>query len=141
MAPSHKPIPRGDFDSQPFWDGCSAHELRLQRCARCAVFRHPPRPLCHQCGSSDHDWVKVDGRGSVYSWTIVRNQAHPALPAPYAIVVVELAEAPGIRMVANLLDASFEDIVAGMPVELVFEDLADGAGLPQFRPSPSADPS
>ena len=29
-----------------FWAGCADGELRLQRCAACGTYRHPPGPLC-----------------------------------------------------------------------------------------------
>ena len=44
-------IPLPDADNRPFWEGCKAHELRIQRCNinsfRCDAHIHYPRPACH----------------------------------------------------------------------------------------------
>ena len=32
-----KPVPEPTPETQPFWDGCAAGELRLQRCTDCAT--------------------------------------------------------------------------------------------------------
>ena len=51
---------------------------------------------------------------------------------PYAIVVVELEE--GARVLSNLVDCPAARIEIGMPVEVVFEDVAAEVTLPKFRP-------
>jgi uncharacterized OB-fold protein len=59
---------------------------------------------------------------------------HPGFAAevPYAVVVIELDE--GARLVSNLVDCAPADIRAGMPVEVVFDDVAPDVSLPKFRP-------
>lgn len=51
---------------------------------------------------------------------------------PYAVLVVEMEE--GVRITAGLRDLDFKDLKIGLPVEVVFEPLKDGAVLPFFRP-------
>jgi hypothetical protein len=55
------------------------------------------------------------------------NVVHPVHPAlmqggPFNVVLVELSDAQGIRMIGNMVDCAYEDIHIGMPVEVVFED-------------------
>jgi len=59
---------------------------------------------------------------------------HPGFAAevPYAVVVIELEE--GARLVSNLVDCPPADIRAGMPVEVVFDDVTPDVTLPKFRP-------
>jgi len=59
----------------------------------------------YQCHSSDYAWKPLAGRGTIYSYTIAIHAAHPALVdrVPYAILVVELDDAGGERVVGNLL--------------------------------------
>ena len=58
---------------------------------------------------------------------------HPAFAEnpPYAPVVVELEE--GVRMVTWLVDCPPDEIEAGMPVEVVFDDVTAEVTLPKFR--------
>lgn len=97
---------------------------------------HYPHPACAACGSSDVVPTPVSGRGSVYTWTVSHYVGGPGFEdaVPYAIVLVELEEDPSLRIVANLRDCPPDRIRAGMPVEVVFEDLDGAMTLPQFRP-------
>ena len=42
MVDYAKPLPVPDTDTEAFWEGCHAHELRGQRCTACGSFRWPP---------------------------------------------------------------------------------------------------
>jgi len=77
------------------------------------------------------EWVKVSGKGRVYSWTIVTRPVHPAFEVPYAVVIVELDER--VRLVSNIVDCKPEDVYIGMPVEVTFEDVTGEITLPKFR--------
>ncbi len=52
---------------------------------------------------------------------------------PYVLAVVTLEEGP--RMTTNIVQCAPEDVRIGLPVEVVFEDIADGISLPKFRPA------
>ena len=130
-----KPIPRPTGESQPFWDFCKKHELRFQRCSKCNTFRHYPRPLCGECGSFDYDWVQVAPKGTVHSWVTAHRAFHPgfAEELPLAIVIVDVDEAPGIRIMANYNDGTKADEVAvGAPVKIVFDDVTEEITLPKI---------
>ena len=109
-------------------------ELRLQRCAACNAWQHPPRHRCAHCGSGAVSWEPATGRGRVYSWTVTHQAPLRAFAgrAPYAVLVVELEE--GVRMVAGLADARPDQLELDLPVEVVFERITPEAALPQFRP-------
>jgi hypothetical protein len=47
---------------------------------------------------------------------------------------VELDDAPGALLAANLLEAPYTEAKVGRRVEVVFEPLNDDITLPQFRP-------
>ncbi|MEW6297093.1 MAG: OB-fold domain-containing protein [Thermodesulfobacteriota bacterium] len=129
-----RPIP--DFDAQEFWDGCNRNELLMQRCKACKKFRWLPRPMCPQCNSLEREWVKVSGRGKVYSWTIITHPVHPAAVSrvPYNVAQVRLDEDPELILVTNLVGIKNEEIRMDMPVEVVFEEHEPGVKLPKFRP-------
>ncbi len=67
----------------------------------------------------------------MYSFCVYRRSYHPALPAPYVVALVELAEGP--RMISNIVGCAPEEVRIEMPVRVRFEDVADFA-LPRFEP-------
>jgi hypothetical protein len=59
-------------------------------------------------------------------------------PLPFAVVLVELEGAQGLRIVSNLVEADPGELRVGLPVELVWEDLGPELALPRFRPARGA---
>lgn len=125
--------PRVDLDNQGFWEAVRQHRLVFQKCKDCGLLVHRPRPMCPRCNSMEREWVPSTGKGVVYSWVnfVYANAAYPGIKVPYTVVVVEMAE--GVRMISNLYDVKPEEVYVGMPVEVVFDDIADDLTLPKFR--------
>ncbi|MBI4766900.1 MAG: Zn-ribbon domain-containing OB-fold protein [Deltaproteobacteria bacterium] len=132
MTEYQKPVPFPTQDTREYWEGCRRHELLIQRCRECGVFRFYPRPMCPDCNSLDSEWIKAGGKGRVYSWTVAVRQFHPAFEVPYIIAIVELEE--GVRMTTNVINCKPEDLYVGMPVGVVFEDVTEEATIPKFEP-------
>ena len=128
-----KPLPRPSEDSAPYWEATQRGELRMQQCA-CGHVRFPPAVLCARCLSEQFEWVKLSGRGTVFSWIVVHQSQHPAFNAdtPYNVTIVELEEGP--RLHTNLVECTNDQIHIGMPVEVVFDKVNDEVTLPKFRP-------
>jgi uncharacterized OB-fold protein len=124
-----------DADTRPFWEFCARRELRFQRCAPCGRFRHPPKPGCPHCGAAEVEWVRVAGRGRVFSYTIVHHPTVPALAdlVPYSVVVVEFDDAPGVRMISNLADVPPGAVQIDMAVEVAWDEAEPGVALPRLR--------
>ncbi|MEV5381807.1 OB-fold domain-containing protein [Streptomyces sp. NPDC052721] len=97
--------PVTDTDGAPFWEYAARGELRVQACADCGELRFPPRPCCPHCRSFASEWRPVSGRGRVWSYVVPHPPLLPdyAEQAPYNVVVVELEEAPRIRLVGNVV--------------------------------------
>jgi len=129
-----KPIPVPSQLSEPFWEACKLHELRLQKCKQCGNFRFPPAVLCPECLSDETEWSRVSGRGKVFSFVVYRRLYNAAFEGdlPYTVAIVELEE--GARMLSNIVGISPEDVRCDMPVKVDFEDIAPDATLPKFRP-------
>jgi len=127
------PMPQPTLDDQEFWEACNRDELVIQQCAECGTLRHLPRPMCPKCYSLQYQWPVMSGRGTVHSYTVIHNPAHPALRdrVPYNVVLVELEEGP--RVVSNVVDTPSEGIHVGMPVVVLFQEVAPGVKLPKFR--------
>jgi uncharacterized OB-fold protein len=120
-----------DLDTSGFFAAARRHELAIRRCNGCDAVLHMPRAYCHSCGSWEGRWESVAGTGTVYSWTVVEHQVHPAYPVPYTVVLVELDDVPSARLVGRLDGAP--ELAIGSPLEVWFETTADGTVVPQWR--------
>jgi len=125
------PVPVRYLDYEGFWNSIDEGHLALQKCGDCGAWCHPPQPVCPQCHSLKRTWQKVSGRGTVYSWVTYHDSLHPAFPAPYTVVLVELEE--GLRMVSHLVDVPPADIEIGMSVAFVIEEVGENLRLPKFK--------
>ena len=129
------PPDRFDPELKPYWDGTANGELRVQRCAACGTFRWPPRPACAHCGSLDTEWVRVPGRGELFSWTVVARSTLPdfADQVPYVVGVVAL-EGVSVRVIGRVETDDPDGVRMGMAVTAVFRDHPSGVRLPVWRP-------
>ena len=129
-----KPLPVIRPETAGFWEAARQHTLVIQHCAACDQSIYFPRCLCHQCGSELLEWRPASGRGVVYSYTIVRQAAHPAFASdvPYVYAMIELEE--GVRMMANVIHTDPESVYIGQPVQVVFVDATPEISIPQFAP-------
>jgi uncharacterized OB-fold protein len=129
-----KPLPQVTPDMAPYFEAAARHELVVQRCEGCGTLRFPARAICSRCLGRAAAWVPVTGHGVVFSYTVMHQAGHPGFAAdlPYLVVVIELAE--GVRMLSNLVGCRVDEIRIGLPVEVVFDDVAPGVTLPKFRP-------
>lgn len=133
MSEYVKPLPKPSPTSRPFWDAAKRHELLLQRCGACSKFIYYPRPRCPHCFSDRLKWEQCSGKGTLYSYTVVRRAASRAFAdAPYVLAIVELAEGP--RMTTNIV-APPEQLRVDMPVTVFFDDVTPGHTLVKFKPA------
>ena len=135
MSDYAKPLPYADPETKPYWEWCRKRELRMQCCAECGAFRFPPGPMCPSCNSMRDEWVKLRGTGTVYSWIVVHPPVLPAFAsdAPYSVVLVQLDDDPMLRLVGQVVDVANDELAAGMPVEVVFDDVTPEITLPKWR--------
>lgn len=137
MAEYSKPLPVPDPDTQPFWDGCRAHELRAQRCSQCGKLRWPPRGLCPHCHSWEFRWEPLSNGGTVYSFVVVHHvtSASFAEDAPYTIANITLdGTEEQVRITSNIVGCPPDLVRVGMPVVVTFEDVTPEISLPKFVP-------
>ncbi len=129
-----KPLPHLDEENRPWWEALKRHELYLQRCRDCGALRYYPRALCPECLSSRTEWVRSQGTGKVYTFTITYQNTAPGFreSLPYVLAYVELDE--GLKMLTNIVDCRPEEVRIGMPVAVVFDDVTPEVTLAKFRP-------
>jgi uncharacterized protein len=138
-----------DVENLAFFKHCAAHAFHLQQCESCKLLRYPPTTACPWCMSPQSQWVPVEGKGAVHSYTEVHHAIQPAFKAatPYLVLLVDLdtqkgkpTEHEALRVVGNLAspDGTLAppDMVSrvgiGTRVRMVFTDVAAGLALPQW---------
>ncbi len=140
MTQATRPVPVPDERSAPFWEAAAAHVLTVARCSRCGKFSIPPDIVCSHCHRSDPEFVfePVSGRGTLRSWTVVRQSFLPGFDddLPFVLADVELEEQADLRMIARLLDGPDVALHVGDRVAVAFEDLPSGFSIPAFELQP-----
>jgi uncharacterized OB-fold protein len=137
-----------DHENLAYFGYCAKHDFRLQRCASCKLFRYPPSTACPWCAELTSEWVSVEGRGTVHSYTEVHHAIQPAFKqyTPYLVLLVELdtqsgkpTKEEGLRVIGNLTrpdgvlapKTEVERVGIGTRARMVFTDVAPGLALPQ----------
>lgn len=134
-APKAVPRPLAviDNDNGPFWEAARRGELQMQRCSACGHIRYPVAPVCPECLSEELSWVKLSGRGVVFSSIVFHQVYHMAFAkeVPYNVSLIQLEEGP--RMFSNVVGLPPSEVRVGDQVKVVFETLAEDFALPRFR--------
>ena len=131
MAGGTVPVPTPETET--FWAGTLAGELRVQRCNNCGRYYFYPRPFCRYCQSFDVAWHAVSGGGKLISYIINYRPLPPAeADQPQVIAIVELDEGP--RMLTNIVGVAPEpeNLPLDGRVQVEFEPRG-GQALPVFR--------
>ena len=143
MTPQGRPAPSGSpgvirpvtsQDTEFFWAGTAAGELRVQRCGDCGALRHPPGPMCPSCGamsSRPPEYIVAAGTGEVYSYVVHHHPPVPGKKLPVVIALVQLPE--GVRMTGELLGVDPGQLRIGLPVRAEFVGIDDELTLPAWR--------
>ncbi len=92
--------------TRSFWEGLSQHKLLGQSCPSCDEKFFPPRPYCPECLADQLDWIELDTRGTLHSWTQVR-VAGPEFDTPFLLGLVDLSGGIGRAELDTPFDASY----------------------------------
>jgi hypothetical protein len=129
-------VPVPTPETAPFWEGCRAGRLLIQRCRACGHHQFYPRLLCTACDAPEPAWIAASGRALVESFTIVRQAITPGRTPPYVLALVRLEEGPAL--ITNIVGCDPAEVAIGLPVSVAFERLSEEIHLPVFRPGPPA---
>ena len=112
-------------DTAFFWDGTAAGELRIQRCAKCGVLRHPPGPMCPACGEAStagvaggEGYTVAAGTGEVFSYVVHHHPPVPGKRLPMVVALVQLPE--GVRILGEMPGVRPDQVRIGLPVRVTF---------------------
>ncbi|MFL6062195.1 MAG: Zn-ribbon domain-containing OB-fold protein [Marmoricola sp.] len=121
--------PMMNRDSQFFWDGTAAGELRIPRCNACGALRFPPGPACQSCEAYDRGYVVAAGTGTVYSYVVHRHPPVPGKELPIVIALIDLDE--GVRMLGEVVGV--DDLEVGDRLRVDYNRIDDDLTLPVWR--------
>ena len=117
-------------DTAFFWDGTAAGELRIQRCAKCGVLRHPPGPMCPACGEAStagvaggEGYTVAAGTGEVFSYVVHHHPPVPGKRLPMVVALVQLPE--GVRILGEMPGVRPDQVRIGLPVRVTFTRAGD----------------
>lgn len=125
-------LPRLEPDTAFFWTSGADGVLRIQHCADCGHYQHPPLPACPKCHSDAVAPRAVSGKGRVVSHTVNVEPWMKGFDAPFVFAVIELAEQRELYVFSNVL-APPAEVHHDLAVEVVFEHLED-VWIPLFKP-------
>lgn len=119
--------PEPDADTSGFWQATARGELSLCWCPACRRYLHPPLERCRHCAGPTR-FEPVSGRGRVHSFIVVNRAVAPGYQdrAGQVIVLVELEEQEGLRLLAQLDGDGPGAVQIGDPVEARLVDLPGG---------------
>lgn len=112
-----------------FFEELANGRFMTTRCPACGAF-FPPRTICPDCLGDELEWVELPGTGTVYAFS---QQYHAMYFAkPDVVAAVDLDGCEG--RVFTLIDAPFEEVEIGMPVEVGFITTPVGTTVHRFQP-------
>jgi uncharacterized OB-fold protein len=126
--------PRPTPEDREYWEGARRGELRIQHCTSCGKHQHYARFLCSHCGKTTLEWITASGSGTVYSYTVVRQNGVPPFSerVPFVVAVVDLDEEGG-RMIGSMPKVDPDAASVGMRVQAEFRPVNDEFAFVDFR--------
>lgn len=117
-----------------FVDYLEKGELRGTKCSKCGETFFPPRAECSKCLSEDMEWIKIEGSGSLVSFTKVNyGPTGFETDVPYILALVDF---DGIQVFGRFSkEVSEEQLAVGLPVKAETITLAGGQVSYQFLPA------
>src|ERR1700687_3048230 len=128
MAGRKIEAPEQSPETKPYWDAAAKGQLLIKKGNACGESHFYPRSLCPFCFSGDTAWVAASGKGTIYSYSVMRR-----VPVPYVVAYVTLAEGP--TMISNIVDCDLNAVKIGQAVKVTFKPSDGGPPVPMFTPA------
>ena len=130
-----KLIPVATEFTKPFWDAVQEKRLVVRKCTSCNTLQYPPKPSCRTCGSEKLEWTETSGKGHILTYMVVEDgRLGRRIPdQPFNIAVVTLDDDPRINFYSNLAGVPVKEVPVGAAVEVVFEEVAPGRLIHEWR--------
>lgn len=130
-----RPLPELTPENTAFWTGGADGRLMIAFCRDCDHAIHPPQIVCPKCWSERVESRAVAGTGTVYSHTVNHQPWAPGMAVPFALAVVDVDGAPGVRVTAEVVGADADSVAIGQRMKVTFLHI-DEIWFPQWEPAP-----
>jgi len=120
--------PMINMETETYWQGTKDGKLMLKKCNACGETHFYPRAICPHCFSDDTGWYEASGKGTIYTYSVMRRAE-----IPFVIAYVTLDE--GVTMMTNIVECDFDSVEVGQAVEVTFRPTEGDQALPVFRPA------
>jgi uncharacterized OB-fold protein len=89
--------------------------------------------LCSHCGKETLEWITASGYGTIYSFTVIRQNGVPPFNEriPFVVATVDLDE-DGARVIAAMPDLDPAAAGIGLRVRATFRRAGDEFGFVDF---------
>jgi uncharacterized OB-fold protein len=122
------PAPTVYPETEAFWKAAGEGRLLVKRCTACGENHHFPRSICPFCFSDKTEWRDASGRGTIYSYSVMRR-----VEVPYVIAYVTLDE--GVTVMTNIVDCDPDAVRIGQRVKVKFQPTDGGPPVAMFTPA------
>ena len=131
MAEKERKLPASATspETEEYWAAAKDGKLLVKKCTACGKTHHYPRTLCPFCFSDKTEWVEASGRGTIYSYSVMRRA-----PVPYAMAYVTLAEGPRDKDAVVAADLNLDVIDDVRSVWQFYRDRRPDAYGPLVQP-------
>ena len=126
------------FTAASFDKFCSEKKLMASRCQQCGAVELPPRPICIKCNSREIEWVELEGKGKIVSFTVIGVGPWTMISEgydrehPYCSGIIELEEGPRISTQILGVDVNKpENIKIDTPVTADFVERGSFSLVPE----------
>jgi uncharacterized OB-fold protein len=100
-----------------FWEGLKKGKVYATKCKNCRKLQFPPVADCGNCGSTEVEWIALEGEGRIITFTqVFVKPASFSEEAAYIVAIAQLNE--GIKVLAWLTGVKREEVKVGMKVKL-----------------------
>ena len=108
------------FTIDSFYKFIGENKLMAAKCSKCGAVHLPPRPACSKCMSKDQQWISVNPKGKLLTYTVIHVATKEfETKAPYALGIVKFDN--GGQLLGMVRDIEPTKLQVGMTVALDFE--------------------
>lgn len=131
-----RPLPKlQELDTRDFWLATKDKKFTYQKCDDCGAVIFYPKSHCTGCTGTNLSWQTSSGKGTVYSYSVVRQSYHPFFrnKTPYAVAWIDMEEGP--RILSNVVGVEdpLTQVKIGQKVEVEWEEHEE-VNIPLFKP-------
>ena len=120
------------FTVEQFYKFLAQGKLMAGKCVKCGKIHLPPRPLCDNCYSKLFEWMQVNGKGKLVTYTVINvAPAQFQALAPYAVGIVEFENS--LRIPGMIQGVTQQELRIGMELTLDFGTCSNSQQWPQWQ--------